>query len=312
MKAKISQIELPDFGTLKVNLPIISIGDGRPKVTIVAGMHGNERTGLLVMKSLFQSLNLTKGRIDFIPSANPMAQALIIRDFPNMLDSHTNLNRNFPGKENDEYGLINAKKLTEAVKDSDLVIDLHTFSLPCPVVAILADGPEEVLDKSRELIKLLGPDIIWRVNTEKKHEQEFTGTLGCYLHKQGTNFIAVELPKIFRVKEDQINRTVEGLNRILSHLGMQAGDPVKSTGEIPMYDRFPYVRSLNSGLFTASKKLLDPIKSGETVGQLMNLYDFSIEPVISPYDGKIIILLDSDFVRMGDKLFSVAQEVSYF
>ncbi|HLD27392.1 MAG TPA: succinylglutamate desuccinylase/aspartoacylase family protein, partial [Patescibacteria group bacterium] len=301
---------LPDFGTLKVNLPIISMGDGRPKVTIIAGMHGNERTGLLVMKSLFQSLNLTKGQIDFIPSANPMAQALIIRDFPNMLDGHTNLNRNFPGKENDEYGLINAKKLTETVKDSDLVIDLHTFSLPCPIVAILADGPEEVLDKSRELIKLLGPDIIWRVNTEKKHEQEFTGTLGCYLHQQGINFIGIELPKIFRVKESQINRVIEGINRILSHLGMQAELPIKPNNEIPIYDRFPYVRSLKSGLFTASKKLLDSIKSGEVVGELLNLYNFSTEPVISPYDGKIIILLDQDFVRTGDKLFSVAQEIS--
>ena len=103
---------------------------------------------------------------------------------------------------------------------------------------------------------------------------------------------------------------IEGINRILSHLGMQAELPIKPNNEIPIYDRFPYVRSLKSGLFTASKKLLDSIKSGEVVGELLNLYNFSTEPVISPYDGKIIILLDQDFVRTGDKLFSVAQEIS--
>ena len=142
MRKNLFSIPLPDFGTLKVNLPIISFGEGNPKVTIICGVHGNERSGLLVINKLIQSLDLKKGQIVIMPSANPIAQALKIRDFPNMLDSHINLNRCFPGQLNDEYSLTIAKTISENVADSDLIVDLHTFSLPCPLVGILADGPD--------------------------------------------------------------------------------------------------------------------------------------------------------------------------
>jgi len=312
MKIHLSKIELPDFGALKVNIPVISLGQGNPKISIIAGIHGNERTGLLIMKKLITNLKLKKGQVDFIPCANPISQALYLRDLPNMLDTYTNLNRNFPGKENDEFGLLNAKKLTDAVINSNLIIDLHTFSLPCPVVGILVDGPQKTFNQSKEFIKMICPDIIWRVNTEKKHEQEFTGTLGYYLHQKEKNFIGIELPKIYRIKEEQINQIIKGIYRVLKHLDMTEEKMPEVKKPIPIYDRFPYVRSLKSGLFTSTKKLFDLVKSGDQVGEIFNLYDFSIEPVISPYDGTLIILLDQDFVRTGDKLFSVAQEINLF
>ena len=309
MNKNLFSIPLPDFGALKVNLPIISFGEGRPKITIICGMHGHETSGLLVINKLIQSLNLTKGQIAIMPSANPVAQALKIRDFPNMLDSHINLNRCFPGKANDEYSLAIAKAIAENVADSDLVIDLHTFSLPCPVVGILADGPRETVNRSHELFNILQPDIIWKVDTARSSEAEFSKTLGHYLHQQKKNFLGIELPNIFRVTEDQVDKMVTGLNRVFASLGMVAGENQISPAMVPVFSRFPYARAASSGLFIAKKKLLDTVQVDDEVGVLVNLYTLDAQKVVSPYAGKIIILLDKDFVRAGDKLFSVAQEI---
>ena len=309
MRKNLFSIPLPDFGTLKVNLPIISFGEGNPKVTIICGVHGNERSGLLVINKLIQSLDLKKGQIVIMPSANPIAQALKIRDFPNMLDSHINLNRCFPGQLNDEYSLTIAKTISENVADSDLIVDLHTFSLPCPLVGILADGPDETVKKSHDLLKILQPDIIWKVDTNRSNEAEFTNTLGHYLHQQGKKFLGIELPNIFRVSENQVERVAEGLNKIFASLGMIKRENQGKLIPVPVFSRCPYVRAANSGLFIAKKKILDLVKAGEEVGRLVNLYTLDSEAVTSPDEGKIIILLDKDFVRAGDKLFSVAHEV---
>lgn len=309
MRKNLFSIPLPDFGTLKANLPLISFGGGNPKVTIICGMHGNERSGLLVINKLIQSLDLKKGQIVIMPSANPVAQALNIRDFPNMLDSHINLNRCFPGQLNNEYSLTIAKKIAENVTDSDLIVDLHTFSLPCPVVGILADGPDETVKKSYELLKILQPDIIWKVDINRSSEAEFLNTLGHYLHQQKKSFLGIELPNIFRVSENQIGKVVDGLNRVFASLGMIDQKNQMKSIQIPLFSRFPYVRAANSGLFIAKKKILDMVRADDEVGKLVNLYTLDSEAVTSPYEGKIIILLDKDFVRAGDKLFSVAQEV---
>lgn len=309
MRKNLFSIPLPDFGTLKVNLPIISFGEGKPKVTIICGIHGNERSGLLVINKLIRSLDLKKGQISILPSANPIAQALKIRDFPNMLDSYINLNRCFPGKSNNEYSLAIAEAIAKNVADSDLVIDLHTFSLPCPVVGILADGPEETVKGSRKLLDILQPDIIWKVDTNRPSEAKFLNTLGHYLHMRKKNFLGIELPNIFRVSENEVGRVVKGLNRVFASLGMLDQVNQETIIQAPLYSRFPYIRTAHSGLFIAKKKILDNVKAGAEVGELVNLYTLDSEIVVSPYEGKIIILLDKDFVRAGDKIFSVAQKV---
>jgi len=303
-----SQVNLPDFGALKVNLPVITLGSGSPKVSVICGMHGNEQSGLLVLNELINSLEIAKGQVDFFPSVNPVAQALKVRDFPNPMDNRINLNRCFPGSETGEFTPRNAFQLLEKVKDSDLVIDLHTFSLPCPIVGVLVEGPQTIMSASQDLLELVGPDIIWKVAPKKNvDEAEFKGALGYQLHQQGIKFFAIELPIITRVTEEQVSRVVKGIKRVLRFLGMiNQPDSLEFQKTIPVFSRFPYVKAPASGLFQVKKKLLDQVKSGEEVGQLVNLHDFSATSIKSPHEGTLIILLDKDFVRTGDKLFSIA------
>ena len=96
MIKKFLNLKIGEIGTLDINVPLIRIGSGRPKVLLLAGVHGNEISGLFVIKRLLEKLTLQTGVLNIITAANPLAQSLRKRENPIDLKD---LNRIFPGEE---------------------------------------------------------------------------------------------------------------------------------------------------------------------------------------------------------------------
>jgi len=102
--------------------PIITtIGKGKPAVAVVAAMHGNESSAVII-KKLKKNIVLQKGRVDFIV-ANPQALEKKVR----YIDA--DLNRVFPGHRNGNSEEQLAYQLVKIGFFYDVVLDLHTCSM---------------------------------------------------------------------------------------------------------------------------------------------------------------------------------------
>ena len=134
MEPRISQITIADFGCVELSLPVLTVGDGqRPRLTIVSGIHGDETAGLFVVERFLREVPPFSGTIQVLPSAHPLSQALEMRLTPK---EHKDLNRIFPGDPEGELPERIANALLEQLVDSDMVVDLHSFALKNPTMAI--------------------------------------------------------------------------------------------------------------------------------------------------------------------------------
>ena len=86
-----------------MEIPVIKLGYGNPKITILTGLHGDEYSGLLILKELLNKIEVKKGTLQLIVCANPLARVTKTREtFTDFMD----LNRAFPG---DEKGSMTQK-----------------------------------------------------------------------------------------------------------------------------------------------------------------------------------------------------------
>lgn len=306
MQKKTTNFKIGEIATTQIGIPLIKINSGRPRVLLLAGVHGKEISGLFVIKRLLEDLEITKGQLTILPAANPVAQALKTRETP--LDL-TDLNRSFPGDMKAGFTARMANVIFGLAQKCDLVVDLHTFEDPSSVVAIFMNhGGKAVKQRSLQAIKIFQPDIIWQLSTKKGQEKRLGGSLGPHLAEAGVPNFAVEMPEHFRIKDTQLEQVTEGLLNIFAWLGMLDQKLATKTRKIPIYERQQVFSDL-SGLFIPRKGLLEEVKKGEVVGKIVSVRNFTERNIKSTFSGRLIVLKDKDFVRTGDVLFTVGKKV---
>jgi hypothetical protein len=103
-----------------------------PNVLIVAGVHGNEQAGSEAALKLIAELeegkiNLKRGTLTIVPTANPCGKKLGIRFQPHqmMIMNSIDLNRAFPKKLGREAGCDMSKQIADMASQNDFIIDLH-------------------------------------------------------------------------------------------------------------------------------------------------------------------------------------------
>src|SRR5687768_16512818 len=98
----------------------------RPRLAVVAGVHGNEFPGPLAIGRLVRALQPEglAGTVVLVPVANPLAFDAGTRVSP---EDGVNLNRVFPGSATGSLTLRLAWALVHGVvQDADLALDLHS------------------------------------------------------------------------------------------------------------------------------------------------------------------------------------------
>ncbi len=107
----VKRIPIGELGSVRIDLPVLILGRGKPKRIIVTGAHGNEESGLWILAELIARLpaRLT-GQLIIIPSASPLTQAFKTRFSPVDFD---NPNRTFPGS---DAGNLSARTANALVK----------------------------------------------------------------------------------------------------------------------------------------------------------------------------------------------------
>ncbi len=306
MKKTITKIKIGQAGAVSLEIPILKFtGNKRgKKALIVCGIHGNEYTGLLVINKVLEKIKDIQGELWIIPSANSLAQALNIRINP--LDLY-DLNRKFPGDKKKEPTDRIAAEIFDIAKDMDVVLDFHTFEDPTVVTNIFMNcGANETKKKTLELIKLFDPDIVWELNIKSKEELKFVTALGPKLSFEGVSNVAVELPQLHNVSDEQMERAVDGTIKILNNLKITKLPDVKKSRKL-LFVEHKELDSDISGIFVTNKKLMDKVKKGEVVGEVIDITSFKKTQIKSHESGILMVLKDRQFVTTGGRLFTVGR-----
>lgn len=293
----IKKIKAGKYGHFDIEIPLLKIGNGNPKLTILTGMHGDEYSGLLILRKFLDEAELLKGTLQVIFSANPLARAQKRRETEaDLLD----LNRVFPGKEDGSITERIAHKITSIVGDSDLVIDLHTMKSRVTPTVIQISCKTDVDEKCREYVRAFNNEKVWFIETT--NEGRYVQTMCSFLSRQLIPNFGIEVNNVDKISGDDIDKIIDGLKSIMAKLGMTNYD-IKSCE--PKLFRREKVYGHYSGIFIPVKEPDSEITVGEIVGHIMDTHDMQLKEVISQKNGFISDIHTKCFVNEGDHLYSL-------
>ena len=178
----------------EVIIEVVRFGNGNPRVLLISGMHGDEKTGFQILERLINEIDSQRihGTVDIIKIANPKAYEANQRLHP---DDYKDINRNFSSPETGTPTDNLANVLGEFAISHDLVVDLHTFpNQISPLIGVsLSDGSKEKQKESNELLKIIQPDLIWFLDTQKTEPQK-GGSICSLALKKNIIAFGLELP----------------------------------------------------------------------------------------------------------------------
>ncbi|WP_342739975.1 succinylglutamate desuccinylase/aspartoacylase family protein [Bradyrhizobium sp. B117] len=297
-----------------IPVPIASLKNGfGPRVLLIAGNHGDEWEGQIMLIKLIQSLQIKdiRGHLIILPGANAPAVEAGQRVSP--LDNG-NLNRSFPGDPNGPPTMMIAHFIeTTLLPGCDLVCDFHSGGSSLeylPSTVIIAQKSASQLRKSVDLLRVFGLPVGFATDASTGGDRSLTGacdrlgSIPCLSTELGGGGTASR--NLLRAAED-------GLARVLHHIGVlnQAPkEPISCSIQL-LYRVRPndFVYSPASGLFEPFVNLGDTVSDGQEAGRI----HFTEEPWRKPasvHFGVGGIVLCRRFLAratLGDCLFNVGR-----
>jgi predicted deacylase len=268
---------------------------------VCAAIHGDEINGVEIVRQIIaKSINKPKrGTIICIPVINVFGFIHMDREFPDGRD----LNRVFPGGKSGSLASRVAHKLiTEIVPFADLILDFHTGGADrfnASQIRIIKGDK-----KLNKLAKVFGaPFVLYSKNLNKS----FRNT--CY--KLEIPILLFEGGKSFNIDNTITNTGVNGVKRVLNHLGMlnkkfKVSEPKKSC--IFIFDS-KWIRANHSGMFKASIKINSKVEKGDVLGHITDPYGSFNYFVKAPNNGYIFNINESPIIYQGDAIFHITTKL---
>lgn len=273
-----------------------------PRIAIVNGLHGEERTGALLIQDLLARELGFQGTLAVIPCANPTATLSGTRLTP---EDGVDLNRTFPG---DAHGSLShrvAHALFTFLQDFDLVIDVHSFpKMRMPSIGVFCNqGNTEQKRHVLELVSRMQPDYIWLLDTATG-EAAKAGSLVEALLKRGMLSFGIEVPDIELISDELECRSVDGLQRVIESFTESSFSNTART--VPAIERVAATSS-QSGLFIRCLDVNAKVAEGDVVGHMVRLDTFEKAPVRAPTAGIVLCTLEKTVVSAGQRVVIIGK-----
>lgn len=284
----------------RINLsPYVIHGKRDGPVMFVSGaIHGDEIIGVEIIRRLatLKTLGRLRGTLILIPVVNAYGFVSLSRYLPDRRD----LNRSFPGSAKGSLGSQLAHTfLSEIVDRSQYGIDLHSGAVHrenLPQIRADLDDPEVC-----EMAKAFGASIMLNANLRD-------GSLRSAAKEVGCKILLYEASEALRFDEVSIRVGVNGILRVMRHVGMLA--PSKASGgktEPVRSDSSHWLRAPIGGLMRAKKKLGDRVKKGEVIALISDPLGLIEESVLARSSGIVFGRTNLPVVNRGDALFHIAR-----
>lgn len=301
--------ELPLAERFLVRKNIIQGGQGKKRICIVTGTHGDELEGQMVcyeMARLVQEhIDMLDGIVEIYPALNPLGIDTIQRGIPNF---DLDMNRIFPGNEHGTMAEQAAYRICEDLKGADMVIDIHSSNLylrESPQVRINVLNENELVPEARHL----GVDFIWVHDAATVLE----ATLAHSLNSTGTPCLVVEMGVGQRINHRMCSHLVKGIFNLMHEMGMWGSSTESAEAFLASIDPLPLIAPivckgnrvtfLNaecSGVFLTDLRTGKIIRKGQSVGKIVDpLTGQVLSDVVSPIDGFLFTIRAYPIVYEG-------------
>jgi hypothetical protein len=287
-----------------VQMPIMIINGAKkgPKLSVTAGVHGCEYTGIVGLGRLFRSVDPKN-----VSGAVIAAPVVNVPSFENRTPyvcpvDMQNLNRIFPGRPDGTVGFQLAHTaFNEVISRCNYHIDLHGGDMGeehIDVAYFSRIGNPDLDKKSEALARNCLAEWVWEHSPPTKGS-----TVGSALEK-GIAAITYEVGDLARLEESRVRLVHDGILNIMRYLGMLPGEVMKSKSRD--LDQRMMARAQNGGIFFPKVKQGDIVSKGQPLGEILNLAGEVVEKISSPADGVVLQTFPTSAVYSGASLVGVA------
>jgi len=286
------------ISTVEMPFTLINgVNDG-PLLTVTAGVHGTEYTGIEATMRLAEIISAGElnGAVAIVHIVNtPGFQAKVPFICP--IDG-LNINRVFPGKSDGSMSHRIAYTLfSQLISKSDYFIDLHGGDIPEEHVDlayydIIGSKTDAV---SEEMARYFSTSYIQADVVPGSSETE-----AC---KLGIPAITSEAGGLGELKEDEVTAHVEGVLNVMKRYHL-LNAPVRSTNPKKLGNR-SVVRSEKAGFLHRKGKCGETVTEGQLLAEIVDVYGDTVESVKSPISGVIVMAYPSPAVNTGDYLYGI-------
>ena len=309
LRAQLSALELADGSS--VQLPLVLINGARPgpRLYVGAGIHGDEVTGVALVNRAISAIDpkTLAGSIVCCPVQQPLAliadhRIPVSQYLKSPLDqAPSDAWTCFPGDPDGNIAQVMAATLFRLIGACDAALDVHTPTRGGRYVPIAILPHPNLGAPAREaerMAHLLGTG--WIVRGERGMYVA-DGILCVEATKAGVPCFTFEIGEGGRLEEDQVAIGAQCLTNLLIGLGMIDGDPVPPAETHVMRD-FLGLRASRGGLLVTDVPLGAPVKAGDVLCRILNVYGDEVETVRAPQDGLLVRTTTLGSVSRGERV----------
>ena len=282
-----------------------TIQENMPRLSIVAGVHGDELQGQYICYELIRRIkeereNL-KGIVDVYPCVAPMALEIRKRNAPGALD----MNAMFPGSHHGPTIEYMAAEVIEDLKGSDFCIDIHSsdiFIRELPQIRV----PENAGKKVTELAQKSGIPVLW-MNSNSSSVWE--GSLAYSLRRKGIPNLVIESGIALKIDYEYCKKVIDGIFRMMKELEVFEGEvsPTKKTVTVKKND-VEVIHCNTSGIFIPKIQIGSFVRENQVLGCIVRpILGAELEEVKSSCDGMIFSLREYPAVCEGELLARICK-----
>jgi predicted deacylase len=285
---------------VRVPVTIINGDEPGPCVCLTAAAHGDELNGIEVVREVAHEWDLDglRGTLVCLPVLNVPAFIAQERYLP-IYDR--DLNRSFPGSPDSTSAKRMAHTLfTNFIAPCDLGLDFHTSTRGrTNMLHVRADMTD---DEVARLARSFGSNVIIAGDGPEgslRHEATVTGT----------PTITVEMGEAHRFQRNLIDRALEGVESVFAEYGLLASPAVSWPGWRTIIDASEktWLRSDVGGIVDMHYDRGDLVEADEPICTVTNPFKEESEPVIAPFTGLLVGVLENPVVYPGNPLCHIVE-----
>ena len=278
-------------------------GDG-PHLTVVAGVHGGEYTGMAALLRLIGSLDTTqlRGTLTVVPVLN---QPAFWARSPFVVPADgENLNRAFPGDPAGGYTQALAAGLFDAfVRPADVLLDLHAGDIPEALEPFCLYEESPVEDRARELALAYGTGHVVR---QSRAVRTVGGSTSAAAADLGIPAVIAEIGANGICDPASVAAHLQGVHNVLAALGMLPADVAVPVAPPVEHDGWAWLRTPVRGFWQPSVAVGADVRAGDDLGVLLGPWGEELHRVTAPADGCPLFLTSSPAVQADGLLLGLA------
>lgn len=288
-KGVIKGVELVNTASIDIPVLVMNGVEEGPTLLLLSTQHGIEIQGIEVIRIVMrEELNprSLRGAVIGIPVGNPLA--FMHHQYLSWIDNLDVGRVRADRPEGNTTERLAYALWTEAWSKADLVVNIHCNTRPDSLIYQWINiGNPATRERLERMAEAFGATTI--VSDEPLGE-DAPPTLGNLAARKGAPVILEELIDGRWISEPSTTAGVRGVLNIMKAFDMIDGDPEPQQGfpVVPGVNRFHgIIRANRGGLIRLLKKPGEPIKQGEVLAEIYDLYGDVIEEVEMPVDGYV-------------------------